>query len=73
VPSHGPLADASIIGQYRTYIRGLQERVAELKRTGKSAREAAELLSGEFRAKYPDWAQPARIAPAVILIYGEIL
>src|ERR1044071_666472 len=73
VPSHGPLADASIIGQYRSYIRGLQERVAELKRTGKSAREAAELLSGEFRAKYPDWAQPARIAPAVILIYGEIL
>ena len=73
VPSHGPLADASIIGQYRTYIRGLQERVAELKRTGKSAKEAAELLSGEFRAKYPDWAQPARIAPAVILIYGEIL
>jgi len=73
VPSHGPLADASIIGQYRTYIRGLQERVAELKRTGKSAKEAAELLSGEFRAKYPDWAQPARIAPAVILIYGQIL
>lgn len=73
VPSHGPLADASIIGQYRNYIKSLQERVAELKRSGKSAKEAGELLSGEFRAKYPDWAQPARIAPAVNLLYGEIL
>ena len=72
VPSHGPLADASIIGQYRAYLKGLQERVAVLKRSGKSAKEAAELLSGEFRAKYPDWAQPVRIGPAVNAIYAEM-
>jgi hypothetical protein len=72
VPSHGPLADASIIGQYRGYLKGLQTRVAELKRSGKSASDASDVLQAEFRAKYPDWAQPVRIAPAVNAIYAEI-
>jgi len=54
VPSHGPLADASIIGQYRAYLKGLQQRVAELKRAGKSSNEASDVLQAEFRAKYPD-------------------
>jgi glyoxylase-like metal-dependent hydrolase (beta-lactamase superfamily II) len=71
VPSHGPLADASIIGQYRAYLKGLQERVAELKRAGKSASEAADMLQAEFRAKYPDWAQPVRIVAAVNVVYAE--
>jgi glyoxylase-like metal-dependent hydrolase (beta-lactamase superfamily II) len=71
VPAHGPLADASIIGQYRAYMKGLQERVAELKRAGKSAGEASDLLRVEFRAKYPDWAQPLRIVAAVNAIYAE--
>jgi len=71
VPAHGPLADASIIGQCRTYLRSLQERVAELKRAGKSAGEASDLLRVEFRAKHPDWAQPLRIVAAVNAIYGE--
>ena len=71
VPSHGPLADASIIGQYRDYLKGLQARVAELKRAGKSAGEASDVLQAEFRAKYPDWAQPVRIVAAVNAIYAE--
>ena len=71
VPAHGPLADASIIGQYLAYIKSLQERVAELKRAGKSAGEASDVLRVEFRAKYPDWAQPLRIVAAVNAIYAE--
>ena len=71
VPSHGPLADASIIGQYRSYLKDLQARVAELKRAGKSAGEASDILQAEFRAKYPDWAQPVRIVAAVNAIYAE--
>jgi hypothetical protein len=67
--AHGPLADASIIG-YRAYER-LQERVAELKRAGKSAGEASDVLRVEFRAKYPDWSQPLRIVAAVNAIYAE--
>jgi glyoxylase-like metal-dependent hydrolase (beta-lactamase superfamily II) len=72
VPSHGPLADASIIGQYRSYLKDLQVRVAELKRAGKSASEASDVLQAEFRAKYPDWAQPVRVAAAVNAIYAEM-
>jgi glyoxylase-like metal-dependent hydrolase (beta-lactamase superfamily II) len=71
VPAHGPLADASIIGQYRDYMKGLQQRVAELKRAGKSASEASDVLRVEFRAKYPDWAQPLRIVAAANAIYAE--
>jgi len=71
VPSHGPLADASIIGQYRAYLKGLQERVAELKRAGKPAGEASDVLQTEFRAQYPDWGQPPRIVAAVKAIYAE--
>ncbi|MFL6573279.1 MAG: hypothetical protein ACJ8G4_16090, partial [Burkholderiales bacterium] len=65
------LADASIIGQYRAYLKGLQERVAELKRAGKSAGETSDVLRVEFRTKYPDWAQPPRIVAAVNAIYGQ--
>jgi hypothetical protein len=53
-------------------MTGLQARVAELKRAGKSSGEAADLLRGEFRAKYPDWAQPLRIVAAVNAIYAEL-
>jgi glyoxylase-like metal-dependent hydrolase (beta-lactamase superfamily II) len=72
VPAHGPLAEASIIGQYRDYLKALQARVAELKRAGKSSDEAADLLRGEFRQKYPDWGQPLRVVAAVNAVYAEI-
>jgi glyoxylase-like metal-dependent hydrolase (beta-lactamase superfamily II) len=72
VPAHGPLADASIIGQYRAYFAALQSRVAELKRSGKSADETAEAVRGEFPAKYPDWRQPLRVVAAANAIYAEL-
>jgi glyoxylase-like metal-dependent hydrolase (beta-lactamase superfamily II) len=72
VPAHGELADASAIGEYRAYLTALQARVAELKRAGESASETAELLRAEFRAKYPDWAQPLRVHAAVNAVYAEL-
>jgi glyoxylase-like metal-dependent hydrolase (beta-lactamase superfamily II) len=72
VPAHGPLADASIIAQYRGYISALRARVAELKRGGKSSDEVADLLRGEFREKYSDWGQPLRVVAAVHAIYAEV-
>jgi glyoxylase-like metal-dependent hydrolase (beta-lactamase superfamily II) len=72
VPAHGPLADASIIGQYAGYLRDLRARVSELKRAGMSSDEASELLRGEFRQKYPDWGQPLRIVAAVNAVYAEL-
>lgn len=72
VPAHGEMTDASIIGEYRGYLKALQARVAELKREGKSSDETAELLRAEFRAKYPGWGQPLRIHNAVTAIYAEL-
>jgi len=48
-----------------------ESSVAELKRAGKSSNEASDVLQAEFRAKYPDWAQPVRIVAAVNAIYAE--
>lgn len=72
VPAHGELADASVIGQYRDYLTALRARVGELKRSGKSSDETAELLRAEFRAKYPDWSQPLRVHGAATAIYAEL-
>jgi glyoxylase-like metal-dependent hydrolase (beta-lactamase superfamily II) len=71
VPGHGETGDASLIGIERTYLKAVQTRVAELKAQGKSADEAAKLLSVEFRAKYPNWENPGWIADAVERFYAE--
>jgi glyoxylase-like metal-dependent hydrolase (beta-lactamase superfamily II) len=71
VPSHGEMADASIIGAYRDYLKALQARTTELKREGKSVDETSKALTSEFSAKYRDWDQPARIAGAVAVMYAE--
>ena len=72
VPAHGELADGALIGQYRGYLEGLQARVGELKRAGRSSDQAVETLRGEFAARYPGWAQPIRVIPAINAIYAEL-
>jgi hypothetical protein len=71
VGAHYPISDASVIGAYRDYLKGLQARVAELKKQGKSSDETAEQVKGEFAARYKDWAQPMRIAAAAAVFYRE--
>jgi glyoxylase-like metal-dependent hydrolase (beta-lactamase superfamily II) len=71
VPGHGEVGDASLIGMERTYLKAVQSRVVELKAQGKSADEAAKLLSAEFRAKYPDWDNPGWVGDAVKRFYAE--
>jgi hypothetical protein len=71
VGAHYPIADASIIGEYRAYLGDLQARVAELKKQGKSSDETAEQVKGEFAACYRAWAQPARITAAATVLYRE--
>ena len=72
VPAHGALSDSSAIGRYRDYLTALRARVAELKRGGKSAAEAAETVRAEFPPKYPDWGQPLRLVAAANAIYAEL-
>ncbi len=71
IGAHYPVADATLIGEYRDYLKALQARVVELKKQGKSSDETAEQARGEFRAKYPDWAQPIRVHTAATVFYRE--
>ena len=72
IGAHYPVTDASVIGEYRDYLKALQARVAEVKRQGKTSDETAEQLRAEFHAKYPDWSQPLRIHSAATAIYSEL-
>ncbi|MEO6569790.1 MAG: MBL fold metallo-hydrolase, partial [Opitutaceae bacterium] len=54
VPSHGPMGDATLIGGYRDYFTTVQSRTAALKKEGKTADQAVELVSTELAGKYPD-------------------
>jgi glyoxylase-like metal-dependent hydrolase (beta-lactamase superfamily II) len=71
VPGHGEVGGAALISMERTYLKAVQSRVAELKAQGKSSDETAQLLSVEFRAKYPDWENPGWIADAAKRFYIE--
>jgi len=71
IGAHYPLSDASVIGEYRDYLKALQARVVELKKQGKSSDDVAVQVRGEFQKKYPDWAQPIRIHPAATVFYKE--
>ena len=72
IGAHYPVADATVIGAYRDLIKGMQSRVADLKREGKSSDETGELLRSEFRLKYPGWDQPIRLHAAATRIYAEL-
>jgi glyoxylase-like metal-dependent hydrolase (beta-lactamase superfamily II) len=71
VPSHGPMGDASMVRAWREYFKTLQARVGELKAQGQPSDIVAEMVQKELQAKYPNWNQPARIAPAARAAYGE--
>jgi len=62
VPSHGEMGDGSLIGTNRDYLKALQNRVAQLKREGKTVDETVQTVTTEFRAKYPDWTGNAGAA-----------
>jgi glyoxylase-like metal-dependent hydrolase (beta-lactamase superfamily II) len=71
VPGHGEVGEAALVSKERTYLKEVQSRVIELKAQGKPAEEAAQLLSVEFRAKYPDWDNPGWISDAAQRFYSE--
>jgi len=62
VPSHGEMGDSSLIEMNRGYLKALQTRVAELKRDGKTVDQTVELVTAEFRSRYPDWTGNAGAA-----------
>jgi len=71
VPDHGALGDGSLIAKERAFLLELQTRSLELKRQGKSADEAATLVTAEFKTKYPDWQTMGPVANVVKRVYAE--
>ena len=71
VPAHGPVGDGSLIAQQRAVFEGLQARVRELKAQGKTADEAATMLTAEFQTQHPDWTAANRIGGMVRSLYAE--
>jgi glyoxylase-like metal-dependent hydrolase (beta-lactamase superfamily II) len=71
VGAHYPIADGSVVNDYRGYLKALQARVAALKKQGKSADETAATVKDEFAKKYASWDQPARIEGAAKMLYAE--
>jgi glyoxylase-like metal-dependent hydrolase (beta-lactamase superfamily II) len=71
VGSHGEIGDAALIADYRAYLKTVEARVGELKAAGVPLAEAEKTLTAELSARYPDWAQPVRIAGAVQAFYSD--
>jgi glyoxylase-like metal-dependent hydrolase (beta-lactamase superfamily II) len=72
VPDHSSPADGSLIEQDYQFFSQLQARSLELKRQGKSADEAGQILLAEFKTKFPNWPNLNAIPNVVKHIYAEM-
>jgi glyoxylase-like metal-dependent hydrolase (beta-lactamase superfamily II) len=68
VPSHGPIGDASLIRDYRSYFITVQKRAAALKTEGKSLEETVQTVTSEFQDRYAD---RGRLGGAIRAAYNE--
>jgi hypothetical protein len=71
VPDHGALGDGSLIEQDYRFFSQLQARALELKRQGKSADEAGQILLAEFKTKFTDWPNLTAVPNVVKHVYAE--
>ncbi|HWY61507.1 MAG TPA: MBL fold metallo-hydrolase [Rhizomicrobium sp.] len=71
VPDHSSVGDGGLIAQERDMLAFLQSRTAALKAEGKSADEAAKIVTQEAGVKYAGWTSMARFADAVSRAYAD--
>jgi glyoxylase-like metal-dependent hydrolase (beta-lactamase superfamily II) len=71
VPDHGALGDGSLPQQDYRFFSQLQARSLELKRQGKSADEAGQILLAEFKTKFADWPNLTAVPNVVKHVYAE--
>jgi len=71
VPSHGVIGDASLIARDREFLVAVRDRVAELKRAGKSSDDAAAAVVADIAPKYPEWGNPSGAAVVARAAYAE--
>ena len=70
LPDHSEVGDGTLVAKERSFIVDLETRALALKRQGILADGAAERLTTEFKAKYPEW-QIASVSGFVQSIYAE--
>lgn len=68
VPSHGPTGDATIISTNAKYLTTVQQRVAELKKAGKTADETVAVLQAELQ---PTYGASPRMAGTIRTAYAQ--
>jgi glyoxylase-like metal-dependent hydrolase (beta-lactamase superfamily II) len=68
VPSHGPMGDAGLITGYQAYLTTIRDRTAALKKEGRTADQAVELVTKELEGKYPD---RGRLGGAIRVAFSE--
>jgi len=71
VPGHGAADDAGLISRERAFLASMQARTRALKSQGRSADEAAALLTEELKAHYPDWGNPEFLSAGIRRFYAE--
>ena len=71
VPAHGDLGNAAMIARDKEYLTAVQAKVAELKKQGKTADEAAAAVAAEIAPKYPEWGNPAGSAQTARAAFTE--
>lgn len=55
LPTHSPVGDGSLVAKEKAFIVDLRTRALGLKQQGVDAEKAGELLTAEFKTRYPDW------------------
>jgi glyoxylase-like metal-dependent hydrolase (beta-lactamase superfamily II) len=69
LPDHSQPGDSKLIAEQRAFLVDLQERIGTLKHQGKSAEEAARLISADFAARYPGWTRLNFLERSVIVAF----
>jgi glyoxylase-like metal-dependent hydrolase (beta-lactamase superfamily II) len=71
LPDHSQPGDGKLIAEQRAFLVDLQQRIAALKAQGKSAEEAARLISAEFQAKYAGWTRLNFLERSITDTFGK--
>jgi t-SNARE complex subunit (syntaxin) len=67
VPSHGPMGDATMIANAKTFLTTVQARTSEFKKQGRSIDETVKLVQDELQSRY----DRNRMAGAIRAAYNE--
>jgi glyoxylase-like metal-dependent hydrolase (beta-lactamase superfamily II) len=70
VPGHGEVAGAELIGEVRSYLEDVRDRVREAS-DGRSSDEVKSALEPAIRASYPTWDAPEWVGFAIECFYAE--